>query len=65
MRITTMSSIATEVLKACVEMSERYLTDRAFPDKAIDVMDEVGARSHARQQAKRDKRRRISSRPRM
>ncbi len=40
-----------EVLKACVALSERYLTDRAFPDKAIDVMDEVGARSHARQQA--------------
>ena len=39
------------VLKACVEMSERYLTDRAFPDKAIDVMDEVGARAHARQKA--------------
>jgi ATP-dependent Clp protease ATP-binding subunit ClpC len=39
-----------EVLKACVSLSERYLTDRAFPDKAIDVMDEVGARSHARQQ---------------
>ena len=40
-----------EVLRACVSLSERYLTDRAFPDKAIDVMDEVGARSHARQQA--------------
>jgi len=40
-----------EVLQACVKLSERYLTDRAFPDKAIDVMDEVGARSHARQQA--------------
>ena len=38
-----------EVLKACVGLSERYLTDRAFPDKAIDVMDEVGARSHALQ----------------
>ncbi len=36
-----------EVLKACVNLSERYLTDRSFPDKAIDVMDEVGARSHA------------------
>ena len=36
-----------EVLKACVGLSERYLTDRSFPDKAIDVMDEVGARSHA------------------
>ena len=40
-----------EVLRACVNMSERYITDRAFPDKAIDVMDEAGARSHARQQA--------------
>ena len=38
------------VLQLCVEMSERYLTDRAFPDKAIDVMDEVGARAHARQE---------------
>ena len=40
-----------EVLQACVQLSERYLTDRAFPDKAIDVLDEVGARSHARQRA--------------
>jgi len=40
-----------EVLKACVNLSERYITDRAFPDKAIDVMDEVGARSHARRRA--------------
>ena len=39
-----------DVLKACVALSERYLTDRSFPDKAIDVMDEVGARSHAHQQ---------------
>ena len=38
------------VIKACVELSERYLTDRAFPDKAIYVMDEVGARSHAQQE---------------
>ena len=37
-----------EVLQACVQLAERYLTDRAFPDKAIDVLDEVGARSHAR-----------------
>ncbi len=43
-----------EVLKACVGLSERYLTDRAFPDKAIDVMDEVGARSHAKLQMKND-----------
>ena len=40
-----------EVLQACVQLAERYLTDRAFPDKAIDVLDEVGARSHARQKA--------------
>lgn len=40
-----------DVLKACVGLSERYLTDRAFPDKAIDVMDEVGARSRARRKA--------------
>ena len=41
-----------EVLRACVSLSERYLTDRSFPDKAIDVMDEVGARSHTcRQEA--------------
>lgn len=40
-----------EVIKACVHLSERYITERAFPDKAIDVMDEVGARSHARQKA--------------
>jgi ATP-dependent Clp protease ATP-binding subunit ClpC len=45
----------TEVLKACVGLSERYITDRAFPDKAIDVMDEVGARSHARQKAAGEK----------
>ena len=42
---------SAEVLQACVSLSERYITDRAFPDKAIDVMDEVGARSHARQKA--------------
>lgn len=33
-----------EALKACVTLAERYITDRAFPDKAIDVMDEAGAR---------------------
>ncbi len=35
-----------EALEVCVKLSERYLTDRCFPDKAIDVMDEVGARVH-------------------
>lgn len=35
-----------EALEMCVKLSERYLSDRCFPDKAIDVMDEVGARVH-------------------
>ena len=33
-----------ESIKACVNLSERYITDRNFPDKAIDVLDEAGAR---------------------
>ena len=35
-----------EALHACVKLTERYITDRAFPDKAIDALDEVGARIH-------------------
>lgn len=35
-----------EALQACVELSERYITERHFPDKAIDVLDEAGARVH-------------------
>jgi len=35
-----------EAIKACVKLSDRYITDRFLPDKAIDVMDEVGARTH-------------------
>jgi ATP-dependent Clp protease ATP-binding subunit ClpC len=35
-----------EAIDACVKLSERYITDRFLPDKAIDVMDEVGARTH-------------------
>ena len=34
-----------EALEACVSLAERYITDRHFPDKAIDVMDEAGSRS--------------------
>ena len=33
-----------EVIKTCVMLADRYITDREFPDKAIDIMDEVGAR---------------------
>lgn len=40
-----------ESLRAAVDLAERYLTDRAFPDKAIDVMDEAGARAHTREWA--------------
>ena len=32
-------------LEACVYLADRYITDREFPDKAIDIMDEVGART--------------------
>jgi len=35
-----------ESIKACVSLSTRYITDRFLPDKAIDVLDEVGARVH-------------------
>lgn len=35
-----------EAIEACVKLSDRYMTDRLLPDKAIDVMDEVGARKH-------------------
>lgn len=35
-----------ESIEACVKLSDRYITDRLLPDKAIDVMDEVGARVH-------------------
>jgi len=35
-----------DAITACVKLSDRYITDRLLPDKAIDVMDEVGARIH-------------------
>lgn len=37
---------SAEAIKACVRLSDRYITDRFLPDKAIDVLDEVGARVH-------------------
>lgn len=39
-------SYTEDALKACVKLAERYITDRSFPDKAIDVMDEAGSRTH-------------------
>lgn len=35
-----------EAIKACVSLSDRYISDRFLPDKAIDVLDEAGARVH-------------------
>ena len=35
-----------DALKACVRLTERYISDRCFPDKAIDAMDEAGSRIH-------------------
>ncbi len=39
-------SYSREAIEACVKMSDRYMTDKLLPDKAIDVLDEVGARKH-------------------
>lgn len=38
-------SFTDETLELCVNLADRYITDREFPDKAIDILDEVGARS--------------------
>ncbi len=37
-----------EAIEACVKLSERYITDRFLPDKAIDVLDEAGAKAHVK-----------------
>ena len=39
-------SYTDEALEACVKLAERYITDRNFPDKAIDALDEAGSRVH-------------------
>lgn len=39
-------SYTKEALDACVKLADRYISDRKFPDKAIDVMDEAGSRVH-------------------
>lgn len=41
-------SYSDEAISACVKLTKRYITDRAFPDKAIDALDEVGAHIHLR-----------------
>jgi len=37
---------ADDAIEACVRLTERYISDRSFPDKAIDALDEVGSRIH-------------------
>jgi ATP-dependent Clp protease ATP-binding subunit ClpC len=37
-------SYSDEIIEVCVKLADRYITDREFPDKAFDVLDEVGAR---------------------
>lgn len=39
-------SYSDDAILACVKLTDRYVTDRAFPDKAIDALDEVGSRVH-------------------
>jgi ATP-dependent Clp protease ATP-binding subunit ClpC len=39
-------SYSKDAIDSCVKLSDRYMTDRLLPDKAIDVLDEVGARKH-------------------
>ena len=39
-------SYTAEALQACVNLTERYISDRCFPDKALDALDEAGAREH-------------------
>ncbi|MBT3628744.1 MAG: ATP-dependent Clp protease ATP-binding subunit ClpA [Rhodospirillaceae bacterium] len=48
-----------EALRAAVELSDRYMGDRKLPDKAIDVIDEVGAAQRLRPESKRRKRKTI------
>ena len=38
-----------EIIELCVQLADRYITDREFPDKAFDILDEVGARSQTEQ----------------
>ena len=42
-------SYSDEVIELCVKLADRYITDRQFPDKAFDILDEVGARSQTEQ----------------
>ena len=50
-----------EALQACVALTDRYVTDRYFPDKAIDVLDEAGSRVHLRSACEPDELRRMET----
>jgi len=43
-----------ESIKACVKLADKYMPDRFFPDKAIDLLDEVGARMHLTEEAPKE-----------
>ena len=43
-----------EAIETCVKLADRYITDREQPDKSIDIMDEVGARSQTRIEAPKE-----------
>jgi ATP-dependent Clp protease ATP-binding subunit ClpC len=43
-----------DAIEACVKLADRYITDREQPDKAIDILDEVGARSQTRVEAPKE-----------
>ena len=47
-------SYDVESIEACVKLADRYITDREQPDKSIDIMDEVGARSQTRVEAPKE-----------
>ena len=51
-RRTTASRITEEAIVAAVELSDRYVTDRFLPDKAIDLMDQASARVRLRTKTK-------------
>ena len=52
MKRTTRVQITDAALESAVEMSDRYITGRCLPDKAIDVLDEAGARIRLRSMTK-------------
>ena len=46
MKNIIMLIIQPEAIKACVKLTNRYMTERFLPDKAIDALDEAGSRVH-------------------